>query len=274
MTARLKAIFLPSRGMSGWEVGFGLTFLSLWAMIIAYILWATTVNLDVELLHKYGGSLLKGLRITVLLVVLTVTLGFVLAIPVAFARLSKRRWIRAAAYVYVYFFRGTPLLVQVFLAYYGSGQLRPDLQAMGLWWFFREPFNCVALAFTLNTAAYQAEIIRGAIQSVPKGQVEAARSLGLGKFVTFWRIVAPQGLIIALRPLGNEIILMIKGSALASVVTIFDLMGATKLAFSRSYNFDVYLWAALIYLAVVELLRNVITRLDRRLTRHLRMRSD
>jgi polar amino acid transport system permease protein len=140
---------------------------------------------------------------------------------------------------------------------------------MNLWWFFRDAFNCVILAFTLNEAAYLAEILRGSIQAVPRGQTEAAQSLGIPKAVTFWKVVMPQAMIIALRPFGNEIILMIKASAVASVVTVFDLMGATRLAFARSFNFDIYLWAALIYLSMVEVLRRVWDRLETRLTRHI-----
>jgi len=139
-----------------------------------------------------------------------------------------------------------------------------------MWWFFREAFYCVVLAFSMNTAAYQAEILRGAIQSLPRGQFEAAKALGLGRFPTLTRVVLPQAFIVALRPYGNELILMIKGSAVASVVTIFDLMGATRLAFARTFDFSVYIWAAVLYLAVVEVLRRVWNVLEARLTRHLR----
>jgi polar amino acid transport system permease protein len=160
-------------------------------------------------------------------------------------------------------------LAQTFLVYYGAGQFRGFFDDIGLWWFFRDAFNCVLLTFTLNTAAYQAEILRGAIESVPRGQVEAAASLGLRPAVIFWKVVLPQAMIVALRPFGNEVILMIKGSAIASVVTVFDLMGATRLAFARSFNFDVYIWAALIYLSMVEILRHTWDWMERRLTRHL-----
>jgi len=129
------------------------------------------------------------------------------------------------------------------------------------------------LTFSLNTAAYQAEILRGAILSLPRGQFEAANALGISGRVAMLKIVLPQALIVALRPYGNEVILMIKGSAVASVVTVFDLMGATRLAFARTFDFSVYLWAAVLYLIVVETLRRVWNRLERRLTRHLRPAS-
>jgi len=157
----------------------------------------------------------------------------------------------------------------VFLIYYGAGQFRPFLEDIGLWWFFREAIYCAIFTFTLNTSAYQAEIYRGAIQSVPKGQREGAQALGISKAVTFYKVIMPQALIIALRPLGNEIVLMLKGSAIASVITVFDLMGETRLAFSRSFDFQVYIWAALMYLAMVEILRRAWDLLEARLTRHL-----
>ena len=118
------------------------------------------------------------------LVVISTVLGAMLSLPVAYARMSKNTVLSALAYGYVYFFRGTPLLAQTFLIYYGVGSFRPQLEAVGLWSFFREAWYCAILAFTLNTAAYQAEILRGAIESVPRGQWEGAASLGLHKLQT------------------------------------------------------------------------------------------
>jgi polar amino acid transport system permease protein len=143
-------------------------------------------------------------------------------------------------------------------------------KALGLWGFFRDAFNCAVLTFTLNTAAYQAEIFRGAIRSVPRGQWEAARALGLHWTPLLWKVVFPQAAIVALRPLGNELILLIKASAVASIVTVLDLMGETRRAFSRSYDLSIYLYAAVLYLILVETIRRVWNRLDARLTRHLR----
>ena len=265
----LQQFFLGNSKSTRLEVVVGAVFLLFWCFVIGMVVISMTINLDQALLTKYGYSMLKGFSMTIGIVVLTVPLGFFLGLPIAFARLSRKKLIRGAAYCYVYLFRGTPLLVQLFLVYYGSGQIRPTLETWGLWWFFREPFYCVAFAFTLNTAAYQGEILKGAILSVPRGQIEAAKSLGISPLVTFYKVVTPQGLVLALRPLGNELILMVKSSALASIVTIFDLMGATKLAFSRSYNFDVYLWAAIIYLCLTEFIRVMLMRINARLTRHL-----
>jgi polar amino acid transport system permease protein len=217
--------------------------------------------MSLELLQRYGPRMLEGLLVTLELVVISVLIGALLAIPIALARLSRSRVLRGLSFAYVYFFRGTPLLAQVFLVYYGSGQFRPYLDSVGLWWF-------------LNTAAYQAEIMRGAIRAVARGQTEAAAALGLKSHQTFIRIVLPQALITALRPLGNEVILMIKGSAIAAVVTVFDLMGVTRLAYARSFDISVYLWAAVLYLILVEILRRVWDWLEGWLTRHLHARPD
>jgi polar amino acid transport system permease protein len=123
---------------------------------------------------------------------------------------------------------------------------------------------------TINTAAYQAEILRGAIESVPHGQHEAAAALGIHKAVAFRKVILPQALIVALRPYGNEIILLIKGSAVVAIITVFDLMGETRYAFSRTFDYQTYLWAAIFYLSIVEALRHLWAWIERRLTRHLR----
>ena len=230
--------------------------------------------MSIELLQRYGPRMLEGLLVTIELVVISVLIGALVAIPIALARLSKSRILRGLSFGYVYFFRGTPLLAQVFLVYYGSGQFRSAFESVGLWWFFRDAFFCCVFTFTLNTAAYQAEIMRGAIRAVPRGQSEAAAALGLKPHQAFVRIILPQALITALRPLGNEIVLMIKGSAIAAVVTVFDLMGVTRLAYARSFDISVYLWAAVLYLILVELLRRVWDWLERWLTRHLHARPD
>jgi polar amino acid transport system permease protein len=226
------------------------------------------MNLDI--LARYGPRMLEGLLVTIELVAISVVLGALLALPIALARQSERGWLRAIAFAYVYFFRGTPLLAQLFLVYYGSGQFRPALNSIGVWWLFRDAFFCCVLTFTLNTAAYQAEILRGAIRAVPRGQREAAMSLGLRPRIAFLRVILPQAMIIALRPLGNEVILMVKGSAVAAIVTVFDLMGVTRLAYARSFDISVYFWAAILYLIIVETIRRVWDRLEFRLSRHLR----
>ncbi len=249
-------------------LGYGV--IGLMALLGAGIFAFMYASWDLAFVEKYGPKYINGLWITVKLVGISIVFGALLSLPVAMARMSSNPLARPVSFVYVYFFRGTPLLAQIFLVYYGAGVFVAELKSIGLWGFFREPWNCAVLTFSLNTAAYQAEILRGAIESVPRGQWEAARALGLKRIPTFWRIIMPQALIVALRPYGNEIILMIKGSAIVAIITVLDLMGETRRAFSRTYDFQTYLWAAMFYLIIVEALRIGWDKLERRLTRHLK----
>jgi polar amino acid transport system permease protein len=261
----------PPPAARGWPrqriVGYVLV--GLWILaglgLIAYL----ALGWDPELIARYAPSYLSGIGVTLALTAASITIGAALSIPVAYARMSRSWILSGLAYAYVYFFRGTPLIAQTFLVYYGAGSLAPQLKAIGLWEFFREAWYCAVFAFSLNTAAYQAEILRGAIESVPRGQWEGAASLGLHKLQTLWKIILPQALIVALRPYGNEIVLMLKGSAVAALITVYDLLGQTRLAYSGSFDFQTYTWAALIYFALVETLRNIIEVIERWLTRHL-----
>jgi len=248
----------------------GHVLLGAWALAGIGLAAFLLLRWDPELFARWAPAYLSGLWVTLILVVVSILLGAVLSVPIAYGRMSRNKVASALAFAYVYFFRGTPLLAQAFLIYYGLGSFRPQLEALGLWSFFREAWYCAILAFTLNTAAYQAEILRGAIQSVPRGQWEGAASLGLHKLQTMWTVILPQAMIVALRPYGNEIILMIKGSAIVAIITVPDLMGQTRLAYSRTFDFQTYLWAALLYLALVESLRRIIDLVERVLTRHLK----
>ena len=248
----------------------GMAILALWVLLAIALVGMVIDGWDQQKFLRYGPRYLSGLWTTISLVGLAIILGAVLSLPIAFARMSKNRVANAIAYGYVYVFRSTPLLAQLFLVYYGLGSFRPQLEAVGLWWFFREAWYCGLFSLTLNTAAYQAEILRGAIESVPHGQHEGAAALGLQKWVAFRKIILPQALIVALRPYGNEIILMIKGSAVVAIVTVYDLMGETRYAFSRTFDYQAYLWAAIFYLAIVETLRHIWATLENRLTRHLK----
>lgn len=221
-----------------------------------------------QLLERYGPRFVDGLLVTGKLVAISFSLGMLLGLVIALSRLSDRRLLRGFSSVYVYFFRGSPLLAQLFLLYYGLGSFKQFWESIGLWWFFRDAWYCTLLAFTLNTAAYQAEILRGALMAVAQGQREAAQVLSLPRRVTFFKIIMPQALLVAVRPLGNELILMIKASALASLVTIYDVMGVAKVAFSRSFDFQVYLWAALLYLLIVEGVRRALKWLEQSLSKH------
>jgi polar amino acid transport system permease protein len=266
----------PPPRARGWprERIFGNVLMGLWIAFGVGLVVYLFAAWNPDLFDRYAGNYLSGLGVTLSLVGISVVLGAILSIPVAYARMSNNRVLSTVSYAYVYFFRGTPLLAQTFLIYYGLGSFRPQLEAVGLWTFFREAWYCAIFAFTLNTAAYQAEILRGAIQSVHKGQWEGAAALGLHKFQIMRKVILPQALIVALRPYGNEIILMIKGSAIVAIITVYDLMGETRRAYSRSFDFQTYLWAAVLYLAIVEALRNGIEWAEQRLTRHLHYLHD
>lgn len=225
---------------------------------------------DLPLLESYGARLLLGLQVTIEVVVISCLIGFMLSYPVALARVCSNRVVRAASLSYVTFFRGTPLLCQLYLVYYGAGEIRPFLTSAGLWWFFRDAFYCCIFAFALNTGAYQSEIIRGALLSIPQGQIQAAQALGLSRFRIARHVVWPQALLVALRPLGNELISMVKSSALAAIVTLLDLMGQTRFVFARTFDFTIYLYAALLYLVVTGLIARLWNAIEARLSRHLR----
>lgn len=256
------------RGWTGARIA-GHIIVAFWALLFLGLALYLYNVWRIDLFETYAPRYWSGLLVTLRLVAISIVIGALLSLPITAARMSKNRWLRGIAFAYVYFFRGTPLLAQTFLIYYGFGTFRPFLESVGLWVFFRDAWNCAILAFSLNTAAYQAEILRGAIQSVALGQWEGAAALGISKRVTFWKVILPQALIVALRPYGNEIILMIKGSAIVAIITVLDLMGETRRAYSRTFDFQTYIWAAVIYLLIVECLRHIWDFLERRLTRHL-----
>jgi polar amino acid transport system permease protein len=248
----------------------GIALIAFWAIVAAVVVYGLAESADAERLDKYGLRILMGFLTTLKLVGLSFVVGAVLSVPIAAGRLSRNRLAGIPAYGYSYFFRGTPLIAQIFLVYYGAGEFVPELKAVGLWWFFKDAFYCAVFAFGLNTAAYQAEILAGAIRNVPSGQREAAKALGLHSFPTLLRIILPQALISALRPYGNEIILIAKASAIASIITVLDLMGQTRFVFSKTYDLSFYVWAAVFYLVSVEVLSHAVNAIERRLTRHLK----
>jgi polar amino acid transport system permease protein len=217
-------------------------------------------------LAQFWPLLLSGVLTTLKLTFLGALIAGALAPLLALARVNGRPWARWPLRVYTSFMRGTPLLAQMFLIYYGSGQFRPFLQDIGLWSFFREPFNCALLAFVLNSTAYQTEILRGGILGVPHGEIEAAKATGMSRLTALRRVVFPHAYRIAWPALGNEIVLLMKASALASVVTVFDLMGQTRAIFQKTFDFSVYVWAAVLYLCMTAAFVWAWRRLERRLS--------
>lgn len=261
----------PAAGPRRWTIARlgGYAIAGIWLVLLALLAFYLFSVFSPDFMRTYGPRYLGGVWTTLQLVGISVAIGAVISVPLALARLSENRILNGAALGYTTFFRGTPIIAQTFLVYYGLGALNAELRAIGVWWFFRDAWYCALFTFSLHTAAYQAEILRGALRTVPASQSEAAMTLGLSRWTTFRRIVLPQALIIALRPYGNEIILMIKASAIVAIITVYDLMGQTRFIFSRSFDFQAYLWAALLYLAIVETLRRLWDALESRLTRHL-----
>ena len=217
--------------------------------------------------------LAAGVPLTVQLVLFAELLGVVVATGTALMRLSGNPLLDWIARGYVFIFRGTPLLVQIFLIYYGLGQFGGVRESV-LWPILREPYWCAILAMTLNTGAYGSEILRGAIQSVPHGQVEAARACGMGRFLTFRRITVPIAVRQALPAYGNEVILMVKASSLASTITLLEVTGIARKIIAQTFAvFEVFLVAGAIYLALNFTLAWLIRTAERRMSPHLRARA-
>lgn len=203
-----------------------------------------------ELFIKWLPKLIQGATLTLELTALSVIAGLVVAIPLGIARSSKLWYVRSLPYGYIFFFRGTPLLIQLFLVYYGLGQFEA-VRESALWPYLRDPFWCAVLTMTLHTAAYIAEILRGAIQAIPPGEIEAARALGMSRFKTLLHIVLPRAARIGLPAYSNEVILMLKASSLASTVTLLELTGMTRTIIARNYQtVDMFLIAGVIYLVM------------------------
>lgn len=206
--------------------------------------------LDFGLMWDSVPALLGGLTLTLELVLASLAIGLVLALALAALRTARNPILWVPAYCYITFFRGTPLLVQIFLLYYGAGQF-VWIKATPIWPILREASWCAILAFSLNTAAYTAEILRGALQAVPRGEIEAAMSLGMSPRLVFCLVSLPRAFRLALPAYGNEIILVIKSSSLASTITLLDITGVARDLVSHTYApYEVFLVAGALYLAL------------------------
>ncbi|NQW11987.1 MAG: ABC transporter permease [Alphaproteobacteria bacterium] len=214
-------------------------------------------------------EILGGVPNTVSLALASLVLGFVLAVGLALMRLSPWKPVAWLAYAYVYFFRSTPLLVQIFLIYYGTGQFE-GLRESWAWPFFREAYWCAMLALTLNTTAYTSEIIRGGLQAVPWGQVEAAKACGMNAILRLRRVIFPQAIRQALPGYGNEIVLMVKSTSLASTITLLEITLIARKDASSTYTLDALVIAAAIYLFINLLATRGVAWLEYRLSPELR----
>ena len=223
-----------------------------------------------ELIWAKLPQLLDGAWLTVQISAIAIAAGLGLAVPLAMLRVSRRRLLSWPIYAFTFFFRGTPLLVQLFLIYYGSGQFRDTLAAAGLWGLFSQAFFCGALTLSLNTAAYMTEIMRGAIQGVPAGEIEAARACGMRGALLYRRIILPKAFRIAWPAYINEIVFLIQATSLVSIITLVDLTGAAQAVATRNYAFyEMYLAAAAMYLVMIYSVLMICKRVEHRLTAHV-----
>ncbi|WP_457585034.1 ABC transporter permease [Ensifer canadensis] len=222
--------------------------------------------LDLSFLADTFLALLKGIPLALQLAAISIIAGGVLAFGLALMRISRRWWLDVPAQIYIFIFRGTPLLVQIYIIYYGLSQF-DALRHSFAWPFLREAYWCAVIALALNTAAYSAEIIRGGLISVPAGQVEAARACGMSNTMLFRRIVLPLALRQMLPAYSNEVILMTKSTALASTITLMEITGIAAKLISASYRpVEVFICAGAIYLAINFILARLFAGLEHLVT--------
>ena len=220
--------------------------------------------MDFELMIGSFPKLLSATVITLKLLSLSLFFGLFIGLFFAILRINKNPIVNKFAYGYSYVFRGTPLLVQIFIIYFGLGQIE-YLRSTFLWVILKEPYWCAIIAFALNTGAYTSEILRSAFQTIKPGLIEAGKSLGIPNKVIFYKIQIPIAIKQSLPAYGNEIILMLKGTSLASTVTLMDLTGVAKYIISTTFKpIEVFIVAGGIYLFMTFCVHNLIKFLERK----------
>ncbi|TXR53378.1 ABC transporter permease [Reinekea thalattae] len=218
---------------------------------------------------EYSDLILEGLWITVSLLIISFIFGFILSIFVALSRLSHYKIIALPAFIFTSVIRGTPLLVQIYIYYYGLGEVfakMPGIRSSFLWPYLRDGYWYVAFALIVSTAAYWGEVIRGGLLAVPKGEIEAARAFGMSAFKILIRVRLPRAIYILTPTLAGETILLLKSTALASTIAIMDLLGAAQRF--RSITLEVYqplLTVAAIYLLITLLIEHLFKRVENRI---------
>ena len=217
-----------------------------------------------ELMIESFPRLLNATKLTIELTLISLFFGIFVGVFFALLRTSKNKIFYLISYYYSYILRGTPLLVQIFIIYFGLGQVEWIRESI-LWVVLKEPYSCAILAFTLNTGAYSSEIFRSAFETVNKGIVEAAKGLGLSDIHTFLKIKLPIAIRQSLPAYGNEMILMLKGTSLASTVTLLDLTGEAKHIISTTFRpVEVFIVAGSIYLLMTFIIHNLIKFLEKK----------
>ena len=220
--------------------------------------------MDLELIFNILPQLIPAALITIKLLISSLIIGLFIGLGAAILRMNKNIIINGIAYGYSYIFRGTPLLVQIFIIYFGLGQIE-YLRSTILWVILKEPYWCAIIAFALNTGAYTSEILRSAFQTIKPGIIEAGKSLGIPNKIIFYKIQMPIAIRQSLPAYGNEIILMLKGTSLASTVTLMDLTGVAKYIISTTFKpIEVFIVAGGIYLLMTFIIHNLIKFLEKK----------
>ncbi|HFX1062260.1 TPA: ABC transporter permease [Pseudomonas aeruginosa] len=214
-----------------------------------------------------------GLLVTLKLLSISLLIGLLLAVPLALMRVSKQPLVNFPAWLYTYVIRGTPMLVQLFLIYYGLAQF-DAVRESALWPWLSNASFCACLAFAINTSAYTAEILAGSLKATPHGEIEAAKAMGMSRLKMYRRILLPSALRRALPQYSNEVIMMLQTTSLASIVTLVDITGAARTVYSQYYlPFEAFITAGLLYLCLTFILVRLFKLAERRWLAYLAPRK-
>ena len=220
--------------------------------------------MDIDLMISSFPKLINATFVTLKLLSASLLIGIFLGLFFAILRINKNVFVNQFAYGYSYIFRGTPLLVQIFIIYFGLGNIE-WLRTTFLWSILKEPYWCAIIAFALNTGAYTSEILRSAFQTIKPGVIEAGKSLGISNSMIFYKIQIPIAIRQSLPAYGNEIILMLKGTSLASTVTLMDITGVAQKIISTTFRpLEVFIIAGSIYLFMTFIIHNIIKFLEKK----------
>ena len=224
---------------------------------VALILWMAT-SLRWDWLPKYGPNLINGIIVTLWMLVSTCILGFLLAVPIGLVQVTGPHWLKIPAQIFCTIIRGTPLLLQLWLLYYGLGSLFaawPEIRQSWAWPYLRTAWPYGVLALTLSFAAYEGEVMRGAFAGVPKGEIEAARAYGMSPFTIFWRIWLPRAIHRALPTLNGETVSQLKSTPLVATITVVDVFAVTSRVRQDTFlTYEPLLFVALIYMCLTGIL--------------------
>lgn len=230
--------------------------------------------LDFKLIADSLPLFAGGVLVTFKLLLIALAAGLALAIPLAMLRVSRTPWLSAPAWLYTYVIRGTPMLVQLFLIYFGLAQFE-GVRASVLWPYLSSATFCACLAFAINTSAYSAEILAGSLRATPPGEIEAAHAMGMPRITLYRRILLPSALRRALPQYSNEVVMMLHTTSLASIVTLVDITGVARTVSSRYYMpFEAFVTAGLFYLCLTLILVRLFKLAEGRWLAHLAPRKN